>query len=59
MREIDCLKCGNSNELFSLQYINLACLGVCLFVSNNVKTAEPVRPKFCVGPHVIPGKVYE
>ena len=20
--------------------------------------AEPIRPKFCVGPHVAPGKVY-
>ena len=25
----------------------------------NVKTAKPIRPKFCVGPHVAPGKVYE
>ena len=24
----------------------------------NVKTAEPIRPKFCVGPHVAPEKVY-
>ena len=34
-------------------YINLACLSVCLFVCLypiNVKTAEPIRPKFCVGP---------
>ena len=44
-------------------FINLACLGVCLsvclLVSNNVKTAEPIGPKFFVGHHVIPGKVYE
>ena len=37
-------------------YINLACLGVCLFV---YKTAEPTGPKFYVGPHVAPGKVYQ
>ena len=42
-------------------YINLACLSVCLSVSLypiNVKTAEPIRLKFFVGHHVIPGKVY-
>ena len=46
-------------------YINLACLSgsvlwclsVCLYPIN-VKTAEPIRPKFCVGPHVASGKVY-
>ena len=43
-------------------YINLACLSVCLFVCLypiNVKTAKPIGPKFFVGPHVSPGKVYE
>ena len=25
----------------------------------NVKKAEPIGPKFCVGPDVTPGKVYE
>ena len=47
-------------------YINLACLSVCLFVclfvSNkrqNVKTAEPIGPKFFVGHLGTPGKVYE
>ena len=42
-------------------YINLACLSVssvCLYPIN-VKTAEPIGPKFCVGPHVTPGKVYK
>jgi len=34
------------------------CLSVCLYPIN-VKTAEPIGPKFCVGPHVTPGKVYE
>ena len=39
-------------------YINLACLSVCLDPIN-VKTAEPIGPKFFVGHHVSPGKVYE
>ena len=35
------------------------CLSVCLYPNPiNVKMAEPIRPKFCVGPHVAPGKVY-
>ena len=33
-------------------------LSVCLY-PKNVKTAEPIRPKFGVEPHVAPGKVYE
>ena len=32
-------------------------LSVC-FYSINVKTAEPIGPKFCVGPHMTPGRVY-
>ena len=35
------------------------CLFVCLFVylyPINVKTAEPIGPKFCVGSHMIAGK---
>ena len=43
-------------------YINLAYLSVCLFVCLypiNVKTAEPIGSKFCVGPDVVLGKVYE
>ena len=36
----------------------LVCLFVCLYPIN-VKTAKPIRPKFCVGHYVIPGKVYE
>ena len=38
------------------------CLSVWVFVCLypiNVKSAEPIGPKFCVGPHVAPGKVYE
>ena len=37
-------------------FVNLACLSVCLCVSNkrqiNWKTAETIGPKFCVWPHV-------
>ena len=43
-------------------YINLDCLSVCLFVCLypiNVKTAEPIGPKFFVGHHVTTGKVYD
>ena len=36
-------------------YVNYACLYVCLYPIN-VKTAEPIRPKFCVWPHVTPGR---
>ena len=43
-------------------YINLACLSglvfVCLYPIN-VKTAEPIAPKFVMGHHVTTGKVYE
>ena len=49
-------------QSFCNLYINLACLFVCLFVCLypiNVKTAEPIGPKFCVGHHVTTGKVYE
>ena len=43
-------------------YINLACLSVCLSVCLcpiNVKTAEPIGPKFFLGHHATLGKVYE
>ena len=43
-------------------YINLACLSGCLFVCLypiNVKTGEPIWPKFFVGHHVTTRKVYE
>ena len=33
------------------------CLGVCLWPIN-VKTAKPIGPKFFVGPHMTPEKVY-
>ena len=41
-----------------LLYINLACLFVCL-CPINVKTTEPIGPKFFVGHLGTPGKVYE
>ena len=45
--------------LFCLHMLTFtACLSVCLFVSN-VKTAEPIEPKFYVGPHMTPGKVLD
>ena len=50
-----------SNQIYNL-YINLACLSGCLFVCLypiNVKTAEPIGPKFFMGHHVTTGKVYE
>ena len=39
-------------------HINLACLSVCLYPIN-VKTADPIVPKFFMGHHVTTGKVYE
>ena len=37
----------------------ILCLGVCMFVSAiNVQTAGLIGPKFCVGPHMTPGKIY-
>ena len=39
-------------------YTNLACPSVYLYPIN-VKTAEPIGPKFCVRPHVTPRKVYD
>ena len=38
-------------------YTLLVCLFVCSYPIN-VKTAEPIGPKFCVGPYMTPGKVY-
>jgi len=43
---------------FQLMSTMLLYRSVCLYPIN-VKTAEPIGPKFCVGPHVTPGKVYE
>ena len=36
----------------------ILCLSVCPYGSNKRKVAEPIRPKFFVGPHMTPGKVY-
>ena len=38
-------------------YTLLVCLSVCLY-SINLKTAEPIGPKFCTGPNMTQGKVY-
>ena len=36
------------------------CLSLSVFLyPMNVKTAEPIGPEFCVGPHVTQGKVYD
>ena len=35
----------------------MLCLSVCLYPIN-VKTTEPTGPKFCMRPHMTPGKVY-
>ena len=49
------------NELsiykFGLSVCLFVCLSVCLYPIN-VKTAEPIGPKFFVGSRVTPGKVY-
>ena len=42
-------------------YVYFDCLTVCLFACLypiNFKTAEPIGPKFVVGKHMTPGKVY-
>ena len=39
-------------------YTLLVCQYVCLWTIN-VKTAEPIGPKFCVGAYMTPGNVYE
>ena len=40
-------------------YTYFACLFLFLFkTKKNVKTAEPIRPTFCVSPHMTPGKVW-
>ena len=54
------------NQMVKNLSIYFACLGGCLSVwvfvclyPIKVKTAELIGPKFFVGPHVIPVKVYE
>ena len=42
----------------SLIYTLLVWLSVSLYPIN-VKTAEPIGPKFCVGPQMTPGKIYD
>ena len=52
---ISIYKCGLSVCLFVCLFV---CLSVCLYPIN-VKTAEPIGPKFFVGHLRTPGKVYE
>ena len=55
-------KCFTSIYKFGLFVSLFVCLFVCLSVCLypiNVKTAEPIGPKFFVWPHGAPGKVYE
>ena len=42
----------------TLCIIYFACLFASLFITINVKMAEPIWLKFCVGPHMTLGKVY-
>ena len=42
----------------SLELIYILCFSVCLYPIN-VQTAEPIGSKFCVGPLMTLGKVYE
>ena len=46
---------GCKDIWFIYIYTLLVCLSVCI---QYVKTAKPIGPKFCVGPHITPGKVY-
>ena len=52
-------KAGNIRKATNL-YIYFACLSIYWFVCIhlNLKTAKPIGPKFCVEPHLTPGKVY-
>ena len=53
------LSCWSFFSLFPPSIFFLACL-VCLqLYPINVKTAEPIGSKFCVGAHRTPGKVYD
>ena len=47
------IKDGREAALKPCMYINLfsLCLNVCLYLIN-VKTSKPIRPKFCLGPHM-------
>ncbi len=54
--------CKGQGALYFYIYTLLVCLSVCLFIRlypMNIKTVEPIQPKFCAGPYMTPGKVYE
>ena len=44
-------------KIYKTSSDTLCLLFVCMSV--NVKTTEPIGPKFCVGLHMAPRKVYE
>ena len=51
----------NSNGRLIIYIYTFAWVSGCLFVCLcpiNVRTAKPIGPKFCVGPHMTPGKIY-
>jgi len=50
------LPCIKQLYIFLLN-VHIRCLSVCLYPIN-VKTAQPIKPKFCAWPHMTPGKVY-
>ena len=56
MITIEIIDGGEALENIVYLYTLLVCLGVCLYPIN-VKTAEPIGSKFCVGLHMYPGKV--
>ena len=52
---------GGVSHLYILCLSTSGCLFVRLFVClhpNNINTAEPIGPKFCVLSHMTPEKVY-
>ena len=57
---VECIIKRNSFPLYLFEYnpsisIYILCLSVCVFPIN-VKTAAPIGPKFCVGPHMTQGR---
>ena len=49
---------GDGREASSKASVYILCLSVCLYPIN-VKTAEPIGPKFFVGPCMTPGKIHD
>ena len=71
IKAFDALLINNLNQSINISQLSISynihiyilCLsGVCLFVylyPRNVKTAEPIGPKFGLAPYITQGKVYE